>query len=779
MRTWLADTLKDAIAEGLASRLIRRLCLRHADRSIGIAMSPLFRVAALCLSAALLAAVAPAVAATGAPSRATEAASVPLKARPTSFVATKKPAARPAKPVNGTLDSDRIKALTAEAYVWGLAPEFIYRFSNYQELVTAPANTLAYGAYEAAWNNAASNGGDASVLYLSAMVDFNKSGNEPLVLTVPPSVDQYYVVNLIDGFINGMGSIGTRTTPTTETTQYLLVSPTSKYAHKTRVRIGGHTFRVLASDTNVNDILIRVRANSLVPDSDPTSVPNVSMNVVQKFALNTLSAFAGNGFAPVYPPSFDPYVPTPQQVSDAAAFSSAPTNAADFFAQMGQGLVESPLPTPRTALSGTPLRMLPSWVIPQYGAKQTYMVPAFGQKRTLERFASIGLTAAGWTQPSNWGPDQLAAFEAGFQAGVDGLAAASAKGTASPSTNYWTYVNDMIGTYPNSAVGYLTRGIVVLQGGFANVPQDAVYPVINTTDGTTTLDGNNTYSITFTPPEASYPSSALPVEGIFPPMVTYTSGPSAGDVRGFWSIVVYQPDTKSSSAPFIPQSSVLNTSYSDPTSTSVVSITGNTLTVNAPAMGPILISTPLVFGANAATYGLTPGVVYYAATQPVKSGSTYSFQVSTQWVQDLSPGLVPIQQSGTVGGHPGSIATLTASASPSLTFGLVQPVSQLGSQQITAASLARNGDGSITIWLSPTLPDGVSPSNWIPTPSTAYYDSIYGPGSGVNTGIEAMIRMYYPTPGNNPPSILPYTPKRKSQPSLSTSYVLPPLVQVP
>ena len=116
------------------------------------------------------------------------------------------------------------------------------------------------------------------------------------------------------------------------------------------------------------------------------------------------------GFAPVYPPSFDPYVPTPQQVSDAAAFSSAPTNAADFFAQMGQGLVESPLPTRRTALSGTPLRMLPSWVIPQYGAKQTYMVPAFGQKRTLERFASIGLTAAGWTQPSNWGPDQLAAF---------------------------------------------------------------------------------------------------------------------------------------------------------------------------------------------------------------------------------------------------------------------------------------------------------------------------------------------------------------------------------
>ena len=742
-------------------------------------MSRFTRLAALGLSAGLLAAVAPAVAATESPAP-KAAAAVARLALPTTPAARPKPTTptRPSRPVNGTLSTERIKALTAEAYVWGLAPEFIYRFSNFQELVTAPANTVAYGAYEAAWNNAASNAGDASVLYLSAMVDFNKSGNEPLVLTVPPSADQYYVVNLIDGFINGMGSIGTRTTPTTETTQYLLVSPTSQYAHKKVVRIGGHDFRVLASDTNVNDMLIRVRANSLVPDSDPTSVPNVAKNVVQKFALNTLSVFAGNGYAPVYPPSFDPYVPTPDQVSAAAAFTSAPTNAVDFFTQMGEGLVESPLPNRRTALSGTPLRTLPSWVIPQYDAKKTYMAPSFGQLRTLSRFKSIGLTAAGWTQPSNWGPDQLTAFEEGFQAGVTGLAAAAAKGTASPSTNYWTYINDMIGTYPNSAVGYLTRGIVVLQGGFANVPLDAVYPVINTTDGTTTLDGNNTYSITFTPPEDSYPSSALPVEGILPPMVTYASGPSAGEVKGFWSIVVYQPDTTSSSAPFIPQTSVLNTSYSDPTSTSVASISGNTITVNAPTMGPILLSSPLVFGANAATYGLTPGVVYYAATPPVKDGSTYSFQVSRQWVQDLSPGLVPIQQSGTVGGSPGAIETLTDSASPSLTFGLVQPVSQLGSQQITADSLESNGDGSITIWLSPTLPGGVSASNWIPTPSTAYFDSIYGAGSGVKTGIEAMIRMYYPTPGNNPPSILPYTPKRASQSGLPTSYVLPPLVQV-
>ncbi len=37
----------------------------------------------------------------------------------------------------------RIEKVAAAAYVWGLPAEFMYRFANYNELVTAPVNTFA------------------------------------------------------------------------------------------------------------------------------------------------------------------------------------------------------------------------------------------------------------------------------------------------------------------------------------------------------------------------------------------------------------------------------------------------------------------------------------------------------------------------------------------------------------------------------------------------------------------------------------------------------------
>jgi hypothetical protein len=117
-----------------------------------------------------------------------------------------------------------IKALATDAYVWGLPGEFIYRFENYNNLVTAPRNTFGGGAVPAAWNNNATNAGDASVLYLNAMIDLSgqksRGGTQELVLTVPPSNTGYYVVSLLDDFINTVGSIGTRTMPSASPQTY-------------------------------------------------------------------------------------------------------------------------------------------------------------------------------------------------------------------------------------------------------------------------------------------------------------------------------------------------------------------------------------------------------------------------------------------------------------------------------------------------------------------------------------------------------------------------------
>jgi hypothetical protein len=670
-----------------------------------------------------------------------------------------------------TTDPAVIEALAADAYVWGLAPEFSQRFSTYNTTIGAPFNTLQYGSQPAAWNNAATNAGDASVVYINSFIDFSKTG--ALVLTVPPSADHYYVVAYLDSYLNTIGSIGTRTTPSDVPTSYLLVGPNSPHAKQRTVKIAGHTFPVLASDTNLNQMLIRIGANTLADASNPNSVPGVERNVLQQFALNPLNEFERNGFRPVFPTNFQTPAATPEQVDMAAPFKNTPTVATQFFDQLGASVRNNPIPSRFTGLSGSLLSRLPSWVVPQFNARLRYFVPSYGQSHTLSAFAPIGLTAHGFTIPKNWGPAQLQALQNGFEAGQAGLMAFIHQTNGGKSTNYWTILNTLIGTYPNNEVGYAFRAVIVLNGGFANIPADAVYPSVNTYLGSAALDGNNTYSITFTPPSAS--DQSLPANGIFPPMVT----DSQGNPKGFWSITLYQPDPKEVAAPYISQTSVLNTHYSS-ADTAVVSIDPATdvITVRAPSWGKIVESTPILFGSSAAQYGLQPDTVYYVASTPITAvdpatqETTYSFTISPHWIQDLSKDGVPIQNSG----GPGPIVDLQspAGASP-LLYGMVKPVSQLGSQQLVAGQLARNADGSLTLWFAPSLPPGVAASNWIPTPSTAYFNTIY-PNKTVSTNLQIILRMYYPTPGNTPPSILPYD---NGSTRLPESYIPPLLKLIP
>jgi hypothetical protein len=342
-----------------------------------------------------------------------------------------------------------------------------------------------------------------------------------------------------------------------------------------------------------------------------------------------------------------------------------------------------------------------------------------------------------------------------------------------------------VGSYPNTPQGYLYRAGIVLAGGSANLPVDAVYAQANNLDldgsCATQLDGNNTYKLTFTPPVIN--PSTLPVMGSLPPTVN----DSQGNPRGFWSITLYQTDPSQSAAPFITQASVLNTAYS----TANVAVTAvdpstDTITVKPSAWGPLVASSPILFGSTAAQYGLTPGVPYYVAATPTRKidpttkSRTYSFKVSTQWRQAVSPsvtingvpsGDVPIQGSN---GGPGSIVPLqNPGGAVNLQWGPIQPVSQLGSQQLTSGKLARNTDGSVTIWIAPTLPDGAPATNWLPTPSAAYYQSIYQGDQAATqpmpTNIRPLIRTYYPAPGSNTQaSILP-PPNR----SMGATYVFP------
>jgi hypothetical protein len=670
----------------------------------------------------------------------------------------------PAVAAGSATDPAVITALAAEAYVWGLGPEFIERTSKYDTIIGAPFNALKYGSVPAAWNNDATNAGDASVIYISGFVNFDET--RELVLTVPPSSDQYYVVSYYDAYANTIGSIGARTTPSDVMTSYLLVGPKSPYAKKQTAKIHGYEYPVTASDTNVNWFLIRVLANTLIDALDPTSVPKVVKGVVQKFALDSLQQFEQNGHQPAYPASFVLPPPTQQQITEAAPYQNAPTDAVTFFTQLGNAVVANPIPNRGTGLSGTPLIDLPSWMVPQYGATTVYRVPSYGQKEIFKSFAPLGLTEKGFRIPADWGIPQLQALQDGYERGQQILDDFITSAASDASTNYWEIVNDVVGTYPNNALGYLYRSLAVVEGGVPNIALDAVYPTL--TGNPSELDGNNTYTLTFMPPSSANPT--LPVEGIYPPMVS----DSSGNPKGFWSIHVYATDPTQAAAPFIAQTSVLNTSYST-ADTPVLSVdaAADTMTMSAPSWGTLVASTPILFGGDATAYALTPNTVYYVASAPTPNAdhTTYTFQISAQWVQDLSAGNVPIQDSG----HPGpAVDLLSPAGAGALTYGMVKPVPQLGSSQLAANQLARNADGSLTMWFGPTLPAGAPASNWIPTPSAAYYSTLY-PNTDVSTAFQLTLRMYYPTPGNEPPSILPCT--QACATVLHESYI-PPVVQL-
>lgn len=75
------------------------------------------------------------------------------------------------------------------------------------------------------------------------------------------------------------------------------------------------------------------------------------------------------------------------------------------------------LPNRGTGLSGTALSDLPGWMVPQYGAETIYLVPSFGQKATLDKFAPLGLTKKGFLIPAGLGIPQRLALQEGYLRG--------------------------------------------------------------------------------------------------------------------------------------------------------------------------------------------------------------------------------------------------------------------------------------------------------------------------------------------------------------------------
>lgn len=645
-----------------------------------------------------------------------------------------------------------IAELAKAAYIWSLPLEFTYRFGKYNELMTGDINTLAYVPAPAAWNNAATNAGNASALYINGILDL--TGDTTLVYTVPNPSSTYTVTQFLDAFINTFANPGSRTTTNApDPTHYLLVGPDSQYAESQTATIDGQTFPVIASDTSRAQLLVRVLASTLAPAADADSAYSALNNVAYKIRLNTLEEFLEYG--PIPPKNgFDIKIPTDQERTQAIEFQNTPDNALDFFSQVGTWLQINTLPERSTGLGGTPIASLPSYIVPQPDAQSTYYPPSAGQRIALASFGPLGLSQSGFKIPGNWGSEQLNALQEGWTNGIELIQARLGR-SATIDTNWWIYINSGWGTYPNDATGYITRAVGVISGGFPSLVNDGLYAAQFLEGGTDVpLNGDNVYTLTFSPTNANtLPPAGLEI-GNQPPLMLKADQSQVG----FWSVTIYQPGQGEAVCPCIPQVGVLNTHYSEAT-TSVIRVdpATSTITAGVPVGASFSASSPVLFDSGAREYGLESNVAYYMANDPVmNSDGTVSFQLSDKWFQSLStaegdPG-TPVQFTG----QAGSIVTLKAGVSP-LKYGFINPVVQLGSSEINKDMLTKNPDGTYTIWFAPTLPEDAYPSNWIPTPSKDYYTKLYPDAPVLNTNFWPVFRMYAPTEGNDTPSILPCT----------------------
>ena len=357
-----------------------------------------------------------------------------------------------------------------------------------------------------------------------------RGGTKELVLTVPPSRDNYYVVNLLDGFINSIGSIGTRTTPSTKPQTYLLAGPTSRYAHRRTARIDGFRYRVMASDTNLNWMLIRIRADSLVPPSDPASTASISSE--RRRAIRHEHAPPSSRRADTGRSTSTRTTYTPTAAAETAGgpkWHNAPTHAVRVLQAGGPVAQAQPAPHQR-GRGSTAYRSatLPSWVVPQAGAKTALPQPG------VRTEAHAGALQADRPHGERvQGPERLAASRSsppcrkGFKAGKDELNEKLSPGgrwSRGPTTG--AISTPTSGRIPTPPGVHLPRDHRARRRLGQHAAGRRLRPD-QQPRGTrhTQLDGNNTYRLTFRPPGTNLVD--LPAIGSLPPTVNDSQRQSA------------------------------------------------------------------------------------------------------------------------------------------------------------------------------------------------------------------------------------------------------------
>ena len=452
------------------------------------------------------------------------------------------------------------------------------------------------------------------------------------------------------------------------------------------------------------------------------------------FQLTSLADFKRTGSVPYQ-------APITESSSDTAAqkrWGSIPLTAQGFFQQLGEALHDSPVPSTIKPGSFSKIPSDAVWLGNQNNVQQqpgsndalsanqyqpTSALSTAQKSGLNERFSTIGLNLdSGFSMPNDWSLKDREVFEASYQFTNKLLnKATSAIASGNKSTNNWHISNLDIGVYPNTWKHWLVRCGVAIDGGAANIPNDGVYPTTQLDQDGNTL--RSTYNYTITLP-------ALAESG-----GTTTYGPA----DGFWSFTIYQPNSGSAYQPFLIENAINNLAYTSLDAEATLTADGLLRTTKPGNWNSSTAEgTALRTGAEVSITGLKADTTYYVKNAVQDSNDpdklllrlSDSYEPDYNWAGIKGTRGVPLGGQGSAGEE----VTLSAPRGTALSFGWIQPVSQLGSAQ--QDSLAVNGDGDIVLQLRAAEPE-TQVSNWLPTPNDGTVTAAYE--------FQVMARYYEPS----------------------------------
>ncbi len=362
------------------------------------------------------------------------------------------------------VSSNKPQDIATLAYIWGYPLVTMERSSNYftnpnspPGVGQGPVNKISFARelVNSSFTNVVSP--NADTLYGISWLNLKK---EPLVFTVPPITHRYYTFEFLDAYTNVFTYVGSRATGSNGGI-YLITGPN----WNGQVPSG---MTEIKSPTNLVWIINRILVNGPSDVSNVNAIQDqvgiVPLSVLQgKAALQSSSQQTSSNMSKEIPVK-----PQPALI---------PTSGIKVYDELGQGLVDNSPNPPDPQL--------------------------------LAKFKSIGIGPGKTPSKDATNNDTIRkALETGIAEGEKMMDAKVAN--AGTKMNGWMVNTDM----GNYGTDYLLRAAVTKVGLGANVPEEALYPILFTDIQGKPLSGANNYTIHFKP-------------GQTPP------------VKAFWSITMY------------------------------------------------------------------------------------------------------------------------------------------------------------------------------------------------------------------------------------------------